>query len=87
MIKKVFDPPICSDCPGVLSYKNVPMRKEYNGIQNRLNDVRRCIKCGYITDVARREEEDESHKEQHDRGVDNRGARFINSTNTWECKE
>lgn len=64
MIKDIFNPPICSACGAALSYK-FPS-----------SSLRKCIKCGYLTDIEARTFEDHKHAEYHQIGSDPQIGRF-----------
>ncbi len=67
----ILNPHICSECGNALLLDNMP------SMDGRQSNMRKCIKCGYITDVEAREIEDKLHNQYHDKGKDPTGAQFI----------
>jgi hypothetical protein len=70
--------PTCSECGNALLLKNVPMLKK-NYVWNRVNDVRKCPTCGYISDIGLRLVENEIHSQYELSGIDPLGSLDINS--------
>jgi predicted Zn-ribbon and HTH transcriptional regulator len=74
-IKNIVKPPVCSECGLALSHDNMPSEENKEG-DKRISNMRKCTKCGYITDVEAREIEDRMHAQAHREGRDPLGKKY-----------
>lgn len=74
----ILKPPICSECGTALTHDNMPKDVEGNP-----SNMRKCVKCGYITDIEAREIGDMIHTQIHLKGVDEMGYRYDVNKREW----